>query len=65
MMSRQSTQEIKMPNRATAPVEHQTIEALAYQLWVERGSPLGSPETDWLRAEEQLQTTSQSVCRAA
>jgi hypothetical protein len=28
-----------------------TIERLAYQLWRERGSPIGSPDEDWFRAE--------------
>jgi hypothetical protein len=26
----------------------------AYQLWIERGSPHGSHEEDWLEAEHQL-----------
>jgi hypothetical protein len=30
------------------------ISALAYALWQERGCPEGSPEVDWLRAEEEL-----------
>ena len=30
------------------------IEALAYQLWLERGAPLGSPDTDWFEAETRL-----------
>jgi hypothetical protein len=30
------------------------IERLAYQLWQERGSPLGSPEDDWFRAENEF-----------
>ena len=30
------------------------IAALAYQLWQERGCPIGSPEEDWRKAEEQL-----------
>ncbi|MBX3381431.1 MAG: DUF2934 domain-containing protein [Phycisphaeraceae bacterium] len=30
------------------------VERLAYFLWQQRGSPVGSPEEDWLRAEEQL-----------
>jgi len=33
---------------------HQEIAALAHELWVERGSPEGSAEEDWLKAEEQL-----------
>jgi LmbE family N-acetylglucosaminyl deacetylase len=37
-------------------VDHGMVEKLAYQLWQERGSPLGSPEQDWLRAEEQLRS---------
>jgi hypothetical protein len=32
----------------------QEISQLAYALWQERGSPAGSPETDWLEAERQL-----------
>ena len=30
------------------------IQALAYHLWLERGCPIGSPEVDWLRAEEEM-----------
>ena len=30
------------------------IEVLAYQLWLPRGCPVGSPEVDWLRAEEEM-----------
>lgn len=32
------------------------IAALAYQLWIERGSPHGSHEEDWHRAEAQLRS---------
>jgi hypothetical protein len=34
--------------------EHDEIAELAYQLWVKRGCPVGSPDEDWLRAEEAL-----------
>jgi hypothetical protein len=30
------------------------IEKLAHELWIGRGRPEGSPETDWLRAEQIL-----------
>ena len=30
------------------------LQALAYQLWLERGSPIGSPEVDWFEAEARL-----------
>jgi hypothetical protein len=28
------------------------VEQLAYWLWQQRGMPIGSPEADWLLAEE-------------
>ena len=34
--------------------ERDEIAELAYQLWVKRGCPDGSPDEDWLRAEEAL-----------
>ena len=34
--------------------KHDEIETLAYQLWEERGRPLGSPDVDWFRAQEDL-----------
>jgi hypothetical protein len=44
---------------AVPAVEKQTptyedIAMLAEHLWNERGRPFGSPEVDWLRAEETL-----------
>jgi hypothetical protein len=35
---------------ATTPA----IEVLAYRLRQERGCPIGSPEVDWFRAEEEM-----------
>lgn len=32
----------------------QKIQLAAYYLWQHRGSPLGTPEVDWFRAEEEL-----------
>src|SRR5262245_54849913 len=32
----------------------QEIEERAYQSWLERGCPMGSPEEDWYRAEREL-----------
>jgi hypothetical protein len=34
--------------------EHNEIERFAYELWEERGRPLGSPDVDWFRAEATL-----------
>ena len=44
-------------------VDNQTlkhIEKLAYEYWQERGSPLGSPDIDWLRAEQQVEELARS-----
>jgi len=41
---------------ATEPViAHDEIALLAYSYWEARGCPYGSPEEDWLRAEQDLQ----------
>ena len=37
------------------------IAELAYQLWHERGCPIGSPEIDWFCAEELLSHRAQSA----
>ena len=44
------------------------IELRAYQIWQKRGSPLGTPEEDWFRAEQELAKTEDvlsSVAREA
>lgn len=38
----------------TATPSSDEIAARAYRCWVERGCPIGSPEVDWERAEEEL-----------
>ena len=39
---------------------HEEIVALAYTLWQQRGCPEGSPEEDWLAAEQQLLARSEA-----
>ena len=39
---------------ATRTPTYEEIAALAEQFWNERGRPFGSPEVDWLRAEQTL-----------
>lgn len=55
-MSRQSPKQGKASPGSLEPVspQQEQIEVLAYQLWLERGSPVGSPEEDWQMAEMQL-----------
>jgi len=36
--------------------KQQQTALLAYQFWVERGWPVGSPDEDWFRAERALQS---------
>jgi hypothetical protein len=45
---------------AAEPVNRQEIALLAYQFWLERGCPIGSPEEDWFRAEQVLQSREES-----
>lgn len=42
---------------AAAP-SREEIARLAEKFWAERGRPEGSPEQDWLRAEQELRTAS-------
>ena len=41
-------------NVISEPGNQGEISALAYELWIQRGCPLGSPEVDWFRAKEDL-----------
>jgi len=34
--------------------QNDEIAALAFQLWKERGCPIGSPDEDWFQAEAEL-----------
>lgn len=55
-MANSKTQEVA-PNNGTSfvePPEYDQIAALAYELWLARGCPEGSPEEDWLQAEQEL-----------
>jgi hypothetical protein len=39
-----------------AEFESLRVQELAYQFWRQRGSPYGSPEEDWFRAEREVQS---------
>ena len=54
--SQTETNETKV-KPTTTPAESPQIALLAYELWQKRGCPEGSPEADWLRAEEELAST--------
>ena len=40
--------------KSPSAVDARDIEERAYQSWIERGCPMGSPEEDWYRAEQDL-----------
>jgi hypothetical protein len=45
---------VKNQAAVTPSTEIRTIEARAYELWIQRGCPIGSPEVDWLQAEREI-----------
>jgi hypothetical protein len=40
---------------------HDKIALRAYELWQERGRPMGSPQTDWFRAEREIQSQAETT----
>jgi DUF2934 family protein len=48
----------KQTTVAPAAPSREEIARLAEKFWAERGRPEGSPEQDWLRAEQELRTAS-------
>ena len=48
---------------STIGLDQAAIAARAYELWLARGCPNGSPEEDWFRAEQELQDSSSQSSR--
>ncbi len=46
------------PETAGAPPDEASIAALAYQLWLAKGCPIGSDQDDWFLAEGILKNRS-------
>jgi hypothetical protein len=44
---------------------HEQIEMRAHQLWLERGQPSDTPETDWFQAEAELRDAEPTFSKAA
>jgi Protein of unknown function (DUF2934) len=53
-LSRRKYPEQIRPDAPHLPLPTEDIERLAYEYWLERGRPVGSPEEDWFRAEEEV-----------
>ena len=49
-----ATANLPTPEPFAITLDSLEIQRLAYQYWMERGSPEGSPEQDWYRAEADL-----------
>jgi hypothetical protein len=48
-----SSEKTQIPEQTAVTLREQTT-LRAYKLWQERGCPIGSPEEDWLRAEQEI-----------
>ena len=64
-MKRTPAAESASDDRAVRAPGRSEVAALAYQLWQDRGSPMGSPDEDWLRAERELSVPTETVTEAA
>jgi hypothetical protein len=67
-MSRRTLQEITTNSGSALPKEssdQKSVEVLAYEHWLARGCPVGSPEVDWLQAEEDLKARAEPATRVA
>ncbi len=53
-MSRTTTPPLTQPTPPAVKVPHEKIAMRAYEKWVKRGRPFGSPEQDWNEAEAEL-----------
>jgi len=45
-----------MTTQQAGLIPHEEIAVRAYRLWEERGAPIGSPEEDWFRAEQEIRS---------
>ena len=54
LKSRSEPQPIALTTDFPGEDRHEFVAKLAYKLWEERGRPVGSPEVDWLAAEQAL-----------
>ena len=51
----QSNMQSKMPGSSSSQEQAASdIAMLAYVLWQQRGCPVGSPEQDWMEAEQKM-----------
>jgi len=51
-----ATENLGSERRTSKSADTEAMAKLAYELWLQRGSPEGSPEEDWYQAERLLQS---------
>jgi Protein of unknown function (DUF2934) len=62
MMLEMSTVSEPVTTAATVSPTEDAIAALAYQLWLDNGCPVGSDQEDWFRAEAMLTNARVATC---
>ena len=62
MMPERITVRESVQTAATVSLTESEIATLAYQLWLDKGRPVGSDQEDWLRAEAMLKNALVSNC---
>jgi hypothetical protein len=50
----------EVPEQVSDSPDIEQIKQRAYELWMERGSPHGSADQDWYRAEQELRASNGS-----
>lgn len=53
-MSRAVTPPQTQPAQPSTKVPHDKIAMRAYEKWIKRGRPMGTPDQDWTEAEMEL-----------
>lgn len=53
-LQREDVQPQSAESRSSEDNQQESIANLAHALWQQRGCPIGSPEQDWIEAEQQL-----------
>ncbi|MFZ0687911.1 MAG: DUF2934 domain-containing protein [Terriglobales bacterium] len=53
-ISQDRVQPLEPPTDFYGESRHELVQKLAYQHWEKRGRPYGSPEIDWLAAEDAM-----------
>jgi Protein of unknown function (DUF2934) len=64
-MTREMTKKTGSTERRNHEPDPRAIELLAHEHWMDRGCPDGSPEVDWIWAEDELRKRMGPMSQAA